>query len=66
MAAGSASGAEFSPFEVAYFRVTKENAQSLYMEAFEVLMSGLTSETLNFSGSHFQYTDVPMVIPPLW
>jgi alkanesulfonate monooxygenase SsuD/methylene tetrahydromethanopterin reductase-like flavin-dependent oxidoreductase (luciferase family) len=58
-------GRGISPFEVAYFGVTKENAPSLYMEAFEVLMRGLTSEILNFSGTHFQYTDVPMVIPPV-
>jgi len=43
------------------------------MEAFEVLMRGLTSDTLSFSGEHFTYDDVPMVMaphqrphPPLW
>ncbi len=66
-------GRGISPFEVAYFGITKDNAGPIYMEAFEVLKRGLTSDTLNFQGEHFSYDDVPMVLarvqtphPPIW
>jgi alkanesulfonate monooxygenase SsuD/methylene tetrahydromethanopterin reductase-like flavin-dependent oxidoreductase (luciferase family) len=66
-------GRGISPFEVAYFGITRENAAPIYMEAFEVLMRGLTNDSLSFSGAHFAYDDVPMVLrpvlaphPPVW
>ena len=58
-------GRGISPFEVAYFGVTKDSAMPSYTEAYEVLIRGLTSDTLSFSGDHFSYDDVPMVMKPL-
>lgn len=58
-------GRGISPFEVAYFGVTRANAAPIYMEAWAVLMEGLTNDTLTFKGEHFSYEDVPMVLRPL-
>jgi alkanesulfonate monooxygenase SsuD/methylene tetrahydromethanopterin reductase-like flavin-dependent oxidoreductase (luciferase family) len=66
-------GRGISPFEVAYFGVDPETAQAAYMEAFEVLIKGLTNAELNHQGERFSYDAVPMVLtpkqqphPPLW
>jgi len=66
-------GRGISPFEVAYFGIDVETAPAIYMEAFEVLMKGLTEPVLTHQGEHFSYDAVPMVLaplqqphPPLW
>ena len=66
-------GRGISPFEVAYFGVTKDNALPIYLESYAALMQGLTSQSLSFHGEHFTYDDVPMVMqtvqrphPPMW
>lgn len=62
-----------SPYELAYFGVSAQASGSLYKEAYEVLMQGLTSRTINFEGEHFRFKDVPVELeclqkptPPLW
>lgn len=66
-------GRGISPFELAYFGVNHLQASSMYHEALEVVLAGLTGEVLNHQGRHFEYLDVPMELrplqqphPPLW
>lgn len=66
-------GRGISPFEVAYFGVDPEASQTIYMEAFEVLIKGLTNAQLSHQGKHFAYDAVPMALtpkqrphPPIW
>lgn len=66
-------GRGISPFEVAYFGVEPETAAAKYVEAFEVLMKGLTHTELTHRGAHFSYDAVPMELtpkqqphPPIW
>jgi alkanesulfonate monooxygenase SsuD/methylene tetrahydromethanopterin reductase-like flavin-dependent oxidoreductase (luciferase family) len=66
-------GRGFSPFEVGFFGVESAQSRELYLEAFQVLMQGLSVDVLDFEGKHFRYRDVPMVLkpvqrphPPLW
>ena len=66
-------GRGISPYEVAYFGVDPETAPAVYVEAFEVLIKGLTNPELNHRGEHFAYDAVPMVLtpqqrphPPIW
>ncbi len=65
-------GRGISPYEVAYFGVDPETAPAIYVEAFEVLMKGLTNAELNHRGEHFSYDSVPVLAPkqqphpPLW
>lgn len=58
-------GRGISPFEVAYFGVAREDAQAVYMEAYEALMAGLTQPELSHHGARFDYDAVPMVLRPL-
>jgi alkanesulfonate monooxygenase SsuD/methylene tetrahydromethanopterin reductase-like flavin-dependent oxidoreductase (luciferase family) len=62
-----------SPYELAYFDVTSMQSRAIYSEACAVLLAGLGSPVLNFSGKHFFYDGVAMVLqpvqlphPPLW
>ena len=62
-----------SPYELAYFDVTTMQSRSVYSEACAVLLAGLGSPVLNFSGKHYAYDGVKMVLqpvqlphPPLW
>jgi len=66
-------GRGVSPFEVGYFGVDNDHAQSIYLESFEVLMQSLTQSTVSYMGEYFKYHNVPIVLkpfqkphPPLW
>jgi alkanesulfonate monooxygenase SsuD/methylene tetrahydromethanopterin reductase-like flavin-dependent oxidoreductase (luciferase family) len=54
-----------SPTELEYFGADPASAQDVYNEAVEVILSGLTSKTLNFSGKHFSFDNVPIELEPL-
>jgi alkanesulfonate monooxygenase SsuD/methylene tetrahydromethanopterin reductase-like flavin-dependent oxidoreductase (luciferase family) len=62
-----------SPHELAYFGVDTDQAQSIYLEAYIVIMQALTQGEVNFAGRHYQFTNVPIGLkplqrphPPLW
>ncbi len=62
-----------SPLEIEYFGVDPAAAQDLYAEAVELIIRGLTHETLDFDGKYFSFAKVPMLIapaqkphPPIW
>jgi alkanesulfonate monooxygenase SsuD/methylene tetrahydromethanopterin reductase-like flavin-dependent oxidoreductase (luciferase family) len=66
-------GRGISPIELGFMGVKLEDANEMYAEALEILMRCFQGGTLNFSGKHFNYDDVPIVLealqkpyPPLW
>jgi alkanesulfonate monooxygenase SsuD/methylene tetrahydromethanopterin reductase-like flavin-dependent oxidoreductase (luciferase family) len=66
-------GRGVSPFELNYHNYDPDTARAVYGEALEVLLAGMTSDTLDYAGEHFNYKDVPMELkplqdphPPLW
>ena len=66
-------GRGISPHEVAYFDINFNNANDIYMEAYEALMTGLTKSKLEYRGNYFKYDSVPMILetkqkphPPIW
>jgi alkanesulfonate monooxygenase SsuD/methylene tetrahydromethanopterin reductase-like flavin-dependent oxidoreductase (luciferase family) len=66
-------GRGISPIELGFMRVKLEDANEMYGEALEVLMRCFKGGTLNFSGKHYTYENVPIVLetiqkphPPLW
>jgi alkanesulfonate monooxygenase SsuD/methylene tetrahydromethanopterin reductase-like flavin-dependent oxidoreductase (luciferase family) len=54
-----------SPIELEYFGADPEQAQAIYNEAVEVILTGLTHKTLDYHGKHFNFDSVPMVLAPL-
>jgi alkanesulfonate monooxygenase SsuD/methylene tetrahydromethanopterin reductase-like flavin-dependent oxidoreductase (luciferase family) len=66
-------GRGVSPYEIGYYGVDPAQAQSLYHEGYEVILQALTQDTVNFSGRHYNFRDVPVVLecyrkgpPPIW
>jgi alkanesulfonate monooxygenase SsuD/methylene tetrahydromethanopterin reductase-like flavin-dependent oxidoreductase (luciferase family) len=66
-------GRGISPHELGYYGVDPAKAQSIYQEALQIVLGALTADTLSFSGEHFDFRDVPVVMrpvqrphPPLW
>src|SRR5499433_215535 len=66
-------GRGISPHELAYYGVEPGKAQAMYVEALQVLLTGLSAKTLTFVGQHYAFRDVPIEMqpvqrphPPLW
>jgi alkanesulfonate monooxygenase SsuD/methylene tetrahydromethanopterin reductase-like flavin-dependent oxidoreductase (luciferase family) len=66
-------GKGISPIEVRYYGLDPEKLGKMFIEAFEVLMRGLQSRTLDFEGEFYSFRNVPLVLeplqkphPPLW
>ena len=66
-------GRGISPIELRYYGLNPEETPAMYAEALEVLLRGMTQETLTHTGKYYNYQDVPMEIapyqtphPPLW
>ena len=57
-------GRGVSPFEIAFHGVSHLEAAAMYREAIEIVLKGLTSESLTHRGEYWRYTDVPMVMKP--
>lgn len=58
-------GRGVSPFELNYHNYDPDTAREVYGEALEVLIEGMTSDSLSYTGKHFNYSDVPMELHPL-
>jgi alkanesulfonate monooxygenase SsuD/methylene tetrahydromethanopterin reductase-like flavin-dependent oxidoreductase (luciferase family) len=61
------------PYEMAYFDLHHLETEEIYEETLEIVLQGLTSDTLEHRGAHYRYQKVPMVLrpfqqphPPLW
>jgi len=66
-------GRGISPFETAYHGVRAEDSHTMYREAVDIVLKGLSHDTLSYAGKYWSYKDVPMVLrpfqsphPPLW
>jgi alkanesulfonate monooxygenase SsuD/methylene tetrahydromethanopterin reductase-like flavin-dependent oxidoreductase (luciferase family) len=58
-------GRGVSPFELNFHKVAHEQSRNIFVDAFDCILSGLTSEALTHAGPHFTYTNVPMALRPL-
>jgi alkanesulfonate monooxygenase SsuD/methylene tetrahydromethanopterin reductase-like flavin-dependent oxidoreductase (luciferase family) len=61
------------PLELSFFGVSPAEAQDRYSEATEIVLKAMETDTLTYSGRHFNITDVPITLspiqkphPPLW
>ncbi len=66
-------GRGISPIEIGFFGVEPDATHTLFREALEVILKGLSSERLNHEGEHFHFDNVPMALrpvqtphPPVW
>jgi len=67
------AGRGISPYELAHYNINHVEAQSIYNEAYDVVLMALTRDTVDFRGQYFKYFNVPIEMrpyqkphPPLW
>ena len=66
-------GRGVSMYETQAYGLDFAKTQAMYHEAYQVLMTGLTSDELTFSGEFYKFDKLPMILkpaqrphPPLW
>jgi alkanesulfonate monooxygenase SsuD/methylene tetrahydromethanopterin reductase-like flavin-dependent oxidoreductase (luciferase family) len=58
-------GRGVSPFELKYHKIEHEDSREIFIDAFNCVSAGLTTDTLTYSGPHYKYADVPIALRPL-
>lgn len=58
-------GRGVSPFELNYHNVDPETGREVFLETLDILIEGMTHDSLTYKGKHYNYKDVPMELPPL-
>jgi alkanesulfonate monooxygenase SsuD/methylene tetrahydromethanopterin reductase-like flavin-dependent oxidoreductase (luciferase family) len=58
-------GRGVSPFELNFHKVNHDQSREIFLDAYDCILKGLTSDELNHSGPFFTYTKVPMELKPL-
>ena len=66
-------GRGVSPFELNYNNIDHSQSREIFLDAYQCLLAGLTSDTLNYSGRYFRYSEAPIMLhpvqrptPPFW
>jgi alkanesulfonate monooxygenase SsuD/methylene tetrahydromethanopterin reductase-like flavin-dependent oxidoreductase (luciferase family) len=54
-----------SPVELTLYGQDPAQAHAIYSEALDIVLRGLTHQTLSFSGKHFRFDEIPMALSPL-
>jgi len=62
-----------SPIETSFYQVDPHTSRARFAELLEIVLAGLTSDTLTYHGDHYVIDEVPMMVkplqrpyPPLW
>jgi alkanesulfonate monooxygenase SsuD/methylene tetrahydromethanopterin reductase-like flavin-dependent oxidoreductase (luciferase family) len=58
-------GRGVSPFELNFHKVNHDQSREIFMDAYECILKGLTSDELDHNGPFFTYNNVPMALKPL-
>lgn len=58
-------GRGVSPFELKYHKIEHRDSRDIFIDAFKCLQAGLTTESLTYSGPHYQFENVPIELHPL-
>ena len=58
-------GRGVSPFELKYHKIEHADSRAIFTDAFNCISAGLTNDSLTYSGPHYQFDNVPIVLRPL-
>ena len=58
-------GRGVSPFELKYHKIDHDESRDIFIDAFECISAGLTTDRLSYSSARFNYEDVPIALRPL-
>src|SRR5450755_1192178 len=58
-------GRGVSPYELNFHKIDPESSREIFIDAFDTLLAGMTSDRLNHKGPYYSYANVPMELRPL-
>ena len=58
-------GRGVSPFELKYHKVDHDQSRDIFVDAFECISAGLTTDMLTYEGQNYSYANVPIALRPL-
>jgi alkanesulfonate monooxygenase SsuD/methylene tetrahydromethanopterin reductase-like flavin-dependent oxidoreductase (luciferase family) len=58
-------GRGVSPFELKYHRIDHDESRDIFIDAFECISAGLTTDRLSYGSVRFNYENVPIALRPL-
>jgi alkanesulfonate monooxygenase SsuD/methylene tetrahydromethanopterin reductase-like flavin-dependent oxidoreductase (luciferase family) len=58
-------GRGVSPFELKYHKIEHEDSREIFIDAFNCVSAGLTTDKLTYAGKHYHFEDVPIALRPL-
>ena len=58
-------GRGVSPYELKFHKVEHEDSRDIFIDAFDCLSAGLTTDSLTYKGKHYSYENVPIALRPL-
>ncbi len=58
-------GRGVSPYELKYHKVEHDQSREIFVDAFECVSAGLTTDSLSYKGEHYVYENVPIALRPL-
>ena len=59
-------GRGVSPYELAFYNLTPQEARAMFREALDILMAGLTPGEVSYAGEYFSFKNVRLHIAPCW
>ena len=58
-------GRGVSPWELKFHKVQHDDSRDIFIDAFQCISAGLTTDSLTYKGKHFVYDNVPIALRPL-
>src|SRR5258707_9720479 len=58
-------GRGVSPFELKYHKIDHDESREIFIDAFNCVSAGPTTDTLNHSGPYYKFDNVPIALRPL-
>jgi alkanesulfonate monooxygenase SsuD/methylene tetrahydromethanopterin reductase-like flavin-dependent oxidoreductase (luciferase family) len=57
-------GRGVSPFELKYHNIAHDQSREIFIDAYECLKVGLTTDQLTYNGKHYKFENVPIAMQP--
>jgi alkanesulfonate monooxygenase SsuD/methylene tetrahydromethanopterin reductase-like flavin-dependent oxidoreductase (luciferase family) len=58
-------GRGVSPFELKYHNIDHDRSREIFIDAYECLKAGLTTDQPTYQGKHYRFENVPIALRPL-
>jgi alkanesulfonate monooxygenase SsuD/methylene tetrahydromethanopterin reductase-like flavin-dependent oxidoreductase (luciferase family) len=58
-------GRGVSPFELKFHKIEHDESRDIFIDAYQCVSAGLTTDTLTYDGKYFAYESVPIPLRPL-